>query len=238
MTNSIETSTGTVEFTVRRRNMKSIRLKVTSDAVVEVSAPLHVSDSAIRSFVRKNAGFVEEKLSAVQYHRASSYPQDYKDGDMFALLGSRALLSIEPASRNYAKLSGNVLTLKVTDPDDMRICKNTFKTWAKRYAKRVFEERLAAILPGFIRLAEKDIRISVRDMKTRWGSINVRRDTMSLSVHMLRCEVELIDHIIMHELCHYAHANHSRAFYAELARHSPDYKRLQKKLKDYGMVGF
>ena len=238
MKNSIETNAGEIEFSVKRRNMKSIRLKVTSEAVVEVSAPYHVSDSAILSFVRKNATFVEERLSAVHYHRASSYPQDYKDGDMFALLGSRALLSVERGARNFAKLSGNVLTLKVTDPDDMQICKKAFGTWMKRYAKKVFEERLAAIIPGFIRLAEKDIRISVRDMKTRWGSINVKRDTMSLSVHLLRCEVELVDHIIMHELCHYAHANHSRAFYAELARHSPDYKKLQKRLKDYGMVGF
>ena len=238
MINSIETNTGTVEFSVNRKKVKNMRLKVTSDAVVEVSAPLHVSDSAIRSFVQKNAGFVEEKLSAVQYHRASSYPQDYKDGDMFALLGSRAVLSVEHGARNSAKLSGNVLEMKVTDTQDGQLCQKTFEAWTRRYAKRVFEERLAVILPGFGRLAEKDVRISVRDMKTRWGSINVKRDTMSLSVHLLRCEVELVDHIIMHELCHYAHANHSRAFYAELARHSPDYKRLQKRLKDYGMVGF
>ena len=238
MKNSIETNAGEIEFSVKRKNMKSMRLKVTSDAVVEVSAPFHVSDTAIRKFVEKNSGFVEEKLLTVQYHRASSYPQDYKDGDMFALLGSRAMLSLEPASRNSAKLSGNVLTLKVTDPADMQICRNAFGTWMKRYAKKVFEDRLAEMLPGFGRLAEKDIRISVRDMKTRWGSINVKRDTMSLSVHLLRCEMELIDHIIMHELCHYVHANHSQAFYAELARHSPDYKRLQIRLKDYGMVGF
>ncbi len=238
MKNSIETNAGEIEFSVKRRNMKSMRLKVTGDAVVEVSAPFHVSDTAIRQFVQKNSGFVEEKLSTVQYHKALSYPQDYKDGDMFTLLGSRALLSIENAPRNYSKLSGNVLTLKVTDPEDMQICKNTFGAWMKRYAKKVFEERMAAILPGFGRLSEKAIRISVRDMKTRWGSINVKRDTMSLSVHLLRCEVEIIDHIIMHELCHYTHANHSRAFYAELARYSPDYKRLQKRLKDYGMVGF
>ena len=238
MKNSIETSSGKFEFTVKRKNMKSMRLRVTSDSKVEVSAPFHVSDSAIQKFVEYNADFVEQRLSATQYKRAASYPEQYDDGDMFTLFGSRTMLCVEKAARNSSKLSGGVLTIKVTDPDDMQICQSVFEAWAKRYAKKVFEERLDALLPGFGRLSSKDIRISVRDMKTRWGSINVGKDTMSLSVHLLRCDMELVDHIIIHELCHYAHANHSRAFYAELSRYSPDYRRLQKRLKEYGMVGF
>ena len=238
MKNSIVTSCGIVEFAVKRKNIKSIRLKVTGDSKVEVSAPFGVSDSVIQRFVQDHSGFVEERLSAVNYTRAASYPEEYKSGDMFTLLGRRAVLNVEQAQRNTAKLSGSVLTMKVTDPDDEDICQRAFESWTRRYAGKVFEERLRAILPQFNRLAGKDIRISVRDMKTRWGSIIIKKDTMSLSVHLLRCEIELIDHIIIHELCHYAHANHSGAFYAELAKYSPDYKRLQKRLKDYGMVGF
>lgn len=231
-------SIGKIDYIVKRKNIKSLRLKVTSDSVVEVSAPYYVRDKEIQKFVQDNSDFVMQKLSAIQYARAVSYPADYSNGDMFTLLGRRVMLSIHKAEKNSAKFSGNVLDMKVTDTKDRQLCQKAFEAWARRYAKKVFEERLRFILPKFTKLAKKDIRISVRDMKTRWGSINVKRDTMSLSVHLIRCDIKLVDHIIIHELCHYAHTNHSRAFYAELQKYSPNYKQLQKQLKEYGMVGF
>jgi len=234
----IRTKNGTAKVSVKRKKIKSIRLRVNSECAVEVSAPHYVRDSVIRSFVQDNVDFIDTKLNETEYRRACSYPPYYKDGDMFTLLGRRTMLNVEKSGRNSGKLNGSVLTLKVSDVQDLEAVKHAFAGFMKRYAKNVFEERLEVLLPQFEKLRSKDIRISVRDMKTRWGSINVKKDTMSLSVHLLRCEMELVDHIILHELCHYAHANHSRAFYAELSRYSPDYRKMQKRLKEYGMVGF
>lgn len=147
-------------------------------------------------------------------------------------------MRVQKYEKHGAKLSGGMLTLRVSDPSDTHMCKQSFIKWAKKQAKIVFSERLAQIIPYFENLAEYDVRISVRNMKTRWGSINVRKHTMSLSVHLLRCEVELIDHIIKHELCHYAYQNHSKAFYDELNIHSPNTNAMRKRLKEYGLVGY
>lgn len=238
MGNCIKTQSGIVKFNIVRKNIKSIRLRVTSESQIEVSAPYHVRESTIVRFVQDNSDFVAGRLAEMEYRRACSYPEDYKDGDMFSLLGIRTLLRVEKGGRNSADLIGSVLTIKTPNPADREACRQAFIAWAKRHAKKVFSERLAVLQPTFEKLRDKNIRISVRDMKTRWGSINIRKDTMSLSVHLLRCELELVDHIIIHELCHYKHADHSRAFYEELSKHSPGYKQLQKRLKEYGMVGF
>ena len=103
--------------------------------------------------------------------------------------------------------------------------------WMERHAKKAFSARAQAILPRFPHLIEYDIRISVRNMLTRWGSVNTKRHTISLTVHLLRCEEALIDYVIMHEFCHYTHANHSRAFYEELSKHCTNRKLFDKKTK-------
>ena len=234
----INTQSGPVPVEVKRKNIKSMRLRVTSEAKVEVSAPMCVRESVIKRFVQDNAGFVASKLSAMEYKRACSYPESYKDGDVFGLLGQRTLLKITKGTKTGAKLLDGALVLIVPDASHKEACRQAFINFIRRYAKKVFTERLLALLPKFENLCGKSISISVRDMKTRWGSINVKNDTMSLSIHLLRCESKLIDHIIIHELCHYSHANHSKEFYEELKKHNPDYKKLQKRLKEYGMVGF
>lgn len=116
--------------------------------------------------------------------------------------------------------------------------KAVFTRWAKKQALSVFSERARYLFPLFSDVIKKDIKISVRNMLTRWGSINIVRQTISLSVHLLRCEPELIDYIITHELCHLKYRNHSKAFYKELERFFPDRKVLDKKLNEYGLVDF
>ena len=111
-----------------------------------------------------------------------------------------------------------------------------FMRWARTEATRVFTQRLALLLPQFSRM--NAMRLCVRDMTTRWGSINVKRCSMSLSVHLLRCDIELIDYVITHELCHLAYPRHTPAFYTALEAHYPHRKQLDKRLKDYGLAGF
>ena len=82
------------------------------------------------------------------------------------------------------------------------------------------------------------MRLTVRAMTTRWGSINPRRRTMSLSVHLLRCDVALIDYVITHELCHLACPRHSAAFYAALEARCPGRAQYDAALEAYGLVGF
>lgn len=235
---SIKTADGVVGFTLIRKNVKNIRLRVMHEARVIVSASPHAKLSTIFKFVQDNSSFIAEQTAKIEYARLSSYPESYKDGDMFSYLGQRTLLCVEASQRNSAKLIGGVLTLRVSDMTDEKICKERFIKWTKKQAKIIFAERLSAILPLFYDIVDEELRISVRNMLTRWGSINVKKHTMSLSVHLLRCEVEVIDHIIKHELCHYAHQNHSKAFYDELKKHSLNMKAMRKRLKEYGLVGF
>ena len=76
-------------------------------------------------------------------------------------------------------------------------------------------------------------RITIRCQKTRWGSCS-SKGNLNFNCLLMLFPMEVIDSVVVHELCHRKHMNHSAAFYAEVERVFPDYRRCQKWLKENG----
>ena len=67
-------------------------------------------------------------------------------------------------------------------------------------------------------------------MRTRWGVCNTRTNTITLNSELLKKEIELIDYVIIHEMCHFFEQNHSKQFWNLVSMACPDYKEKRKKL--------
>lgn len=104
--------------------------------------------------------------------------------------------------------------------------------WQEREAKRYLTERVRA-LSNQIGLSVR--RLSFRRQRSRWGSCNHRGD-LSLNLSLIALAPELIDYVIIHELSHTKHMNHSRAFWREVERHCPSAKRLDGVLRKKGLT--
>ena len=233
-----DTAGGFFDYMLTRKRTKNMRIRVTGASKVVVCAPYHLPESRIRQFVADNSVKIQASLYKIDSRRRLYYPTEYRDGEDFWYLGGKTPIRVMAAKKASAVYCDGELILNVPETSGFGQRKTVFTRWAKRQAKAVFEERASGILPCFSGLLKQDIRISVKNMLSRWGSINTSRHTISLSVHLLRCEPELIDYIITHELCHLKCLNHSKAFYRELEKFFPDRKRLDKRLKEYGLVDF
>ena len=227
---------GGTAYTLTRKRMKNIRIRVTGEGRVAVSAPYHVPVSRIEAFLKAHGAFVAQRLRDVEEKRSAHYPPRYADGDTFSFMGMRFYLRVCNAQRSRAVLSEDTLSLYLPAGAGREEARALFARWVRKQAARVFSERLVLLLPEFS--GQPGIRLSVRDMITRWGSLNAKRRTMSLSVHLLRCETQLIDYVIAHELCHLTHSRHSAAFYAALEAKCPERRAMDEQLKTYGLVGF
>ncbi|MCI9586227.1 MAG: M48 family metallopeptidase, partial [Bacilli bacterium] len=103
--------------------------------------------------------------------------------------------------------------------------------WLKKQMKIVFEERLNYCYNLF----EEDIpfpKLKTRKMKTRWGVCNKRDLSVTLNSKLIRYDQFIIDYVIIHELSHLVHFDHSREFWDTVGKYMPDYKKAEKVLKE------
>ena len=76
-------------------------------------------------------------------------------------------------------------------------------------------------------------RITIRNQKTRWGSCSSKHN-LNFNCLLLRAPEEILDYVVVHELCHIRHMDHSKAFWNEVEKILPDYRDRRKWLKDHG----
>ena len=107
-----------------------------------------------------------------------------------------------------------------------------FETWYKKQARTVLTERVEFFARecGF---NVKKIRIS--SARTRWGSCSTK-GTLSFTWRLVMAPLEVIDYVVVHELCHLKELNHSKVFWSQVGVILPDYKLRRKWLKDNGAV--
>ena len=97
-------------------------------------------------------------------------------------------------------------------------------------AARVIPERVSHFAP-LVGVAPG--RITVRSQRTRWGSCSANGN-LSFNCLLMLCPPEVVDYVVVHELCHRRQMNHSPAFWAEVERILPDYRARKQWLKDNG----
>ncbi|NLL76797.1 MAG: M48 family metallopeptidase [Clostridiales bacterium] len=107
----------------------------------------------------------------------------------------------------------------------------------KRYkeaARELIPKRAAYYISAYPALFPHSYsRITVRDQKTRWGSCS-SKGTLSFNWRLMLAPPAVLDYVIVHELCHLTHMNHSRDFWECVGTILPDYKKHKKWLKEHG----
>lgn len=115
--------------------------------------------------------------------------------------------------------------------DDIFYFKNEkqFAKWYKEECLKVFADRLDYLLPRFTNLPKFTFKI--RKMTSRWGVNNVTKKIITLNTELLKKSIDLIDYVIIHELCHFYEGNHSNRFWYQVSLRYPNYKEARKRLR-------
>ncbi len=215
--------TDVVEYVlVRRRGRRGVGLKVDENGLT-VSAPASMPVARIEALVRESERWVLRKVAEWRTRRVPRVA--WRDGTALPYLGEDLVLRVNDGARSSARHEGaelRVVVREALEPEVRRVVVG----WYKRRAGEHLRGRLDELAS---RAGLAAPRFFLSSALSRWGSCNSRRE-IRLAWRLLKAPPALVDYVICHELAHLRHMNHSAAFWAEVERQCPDYKRLRAAL--------
>ena len=108
--------------------------------------------------------------------------------------------------------------------------KKVFLSWYKKEMETLFKERL----DFYYNIIEEKIpypKLKFRKMKTRWGVCNKRDNSVTLNTLLMNEKIECLDYVIVHELSHFIHFDHSKSFWLMVEKYCKDYKKIRKSMR-------
>ncbi len=215
-------------FSVRESGRaKRLSIKVYPRGRVEVVVPRRTRPREVQAFVSENQEWIERARASFA---ADHPPETFELPNRIHLPAIDSVTSVRYIRRSSARsvrysCSGGVLTLTGSTGDDTR-CVAAIRRWLAATAKREFAPRLEALST----LTESPYaRMHVRGQRSCWGSRS-SSGTISLNLCLLFLAPELLRYLLIHELCHGRHMNHSKRFWKRVARFEPEYRQRDRAL--------
>ncbi len=214
------------EYQVTRyARAKHLRLRVNSLGKILVTAPKHVSDSIVSEFVHDNLEWIASAISAQKDVRLSHPDLGLQMPTQVNLRSIDTCFQVSEINnkKNYYSEQANFLYI-YGENSEIRLA--GLRQWLKDKARLVLPEYLAQQAQE---MGLSYNKISVKNQKTRWGSCSSNKN-INLNQNLLFVNRELLDYLLIHELTHLDHPNHSAHFWRAVAMHDADYRTHDKQL--------
>lgn len=217
-------------FSVRQSHRaRRLSIKVYPRGRVEVVVPPRTRPATVQAFVRENAEWINNaRASFAEIHP----PEPFILPNVVELPAIDRRFRVRYERQSTAKTvryrsTGDVVVLSGRTGDD-KLCVAALKRWLASVAKSEFGSPLRRLSNETDNPYKK---MHVRGQKTCWGS-HSSSGTISINYCLLFLDPPVVRYLMIHELCHARHMNHSKRFWQRVRKFEPDYKRLDKALTD------
>jgi predicted metal-dependent hydrolase len=216
------------------RRARRLAVRVHRTGRVEVVVPPRTSRAMVTAFLSEHRDWIETRRQAALRHQPPetpfpperiALPGVYETWRVHLAGGTGRLRIREPQEREQP---GEELLVIGGDISTPQLLKEALRRWLLARARIVLGEHLADCAREF---GFSYRNLSIRRQRTRWGSCSVR-GTISLNCCILFQPPEVLRYLLIHELAHTRHMNHSRAYWECVARCCPDYRKLDRQLLD------
>lgn len=223
-----------ITFTLRyqpSRVVPRVAIHVEPDGSVQVDAPSAASMAEVLAAVKKRSRWICQHVNAAKARLAHVLPRDYVSGESLHYLGRRYRLKviIDPMASVEARMRGAFITVVVPKHDTTAI-RSALDSWYRKRARDVFAQRLQVIAEPLQWVHELPF-VRLQFMKRQWGSCSPS-GRITLNPWLVTAPREAVDYVLLHEMCHLKHHNHSPTFYSTLDRHMPNWRKIKERLDE------
>ena len=222
---------GSVNVQVIRKNIKNVHLKVFRTMDVVLSVPLLVPSDWIEDFLHKRIKWIDNQVTMYKLSDGNNTLNSIKSGTSVQVLGKDMRVLIIPSIDNSIEMNEKQIVFYTNKADDDEQIQKVFIKWWRDNASTVFQEETDRLFEKIFKKYEiSKPDISIRKMKTLWGSCTPTKSKITLNEYLLKANIRCIQYVILHELTHLLYPNHSKQFYDFLTIQMPDWQERKKQL--------
>lgn len=204
-----------MEIKIVKEQRKSLMLKILSEDAILVKAPLRSADSAIQKFIDSKRGWIDRHLKKMKM--LANFAKSF-DFDNLIYENAIPIMETKSLRLDYERLS---------ERTRLKTIKNQYFSMFS-----VLKERTLQLAEKFRFKVDKILPCS---STVKWGSYSSTGE-LKLNYKVIILPQNLVDYVIVHELCHIRHMNHKPQFWREVERFYPDYKKARNEMKLYSFV--
>lgn len=232
MLRTVNADGNAINYTLERKPVKNINLRIKADQSVFVSAPKDVAAKLVDAFVIERSAYILRAIKRFKdKKRFETLDNSFVDGESVKLFGRNLRLKIKTASQNAVESDESYVTLFVKDSKNVEIKKRLLDTWLR---KKCMEEVTAICKKVYPKVKKYGIEfpeIQMREMVSRWGSCSPKKGFVTFNTALVTMPVSCIEYVVTHEFTHFLYPNHSKKFYEQLATFMPDWEERKRRLE-------
>jgi predicted metal-dependent hydrolase len=224
---------GNFQYKIIFSRRRTISINIRPDLGIVVKAPYRTPVGSIQKLVAEKSDWIIKTLNKFNSLIRLDNRIGYSNGDSLLLFGRMHILKLVQSDKYSVRLGNNdTIEAGFKKDNNPLIIRTLLEDWFKFVARAKltvqFRETLAkykdyGLLPaGFV----------VRTMKTRWGSCS-SKGKIAISYDLIRLDDIYSEYVMIHELCHLKHHNHSASYYKLLSEVYPNWKKIRGELKKY-----
>ena len=203
-----------IEFNVQYGRGKKLSIHIDSFGFITLKVPKDTSNEMIVSTIESKGKWILEKIHEIGIAQETPKAREYHAEGKFLYLGKEYFLHelIDCSELNEEALERNLKKFYIAS------CRTIVEERIKIYQKQ---------------LKVKPKTIEIVESRVKWGSCSSDRN-LTFNYRLAMAPIEVIDYVVIHELCHLLHMNHDRSFWRRVGSIMPDYKEKEEYLERYG----
>ena len=216
-------------YEVHRKKVKNINLRIRPNMEIYISAPMNLHSDYIENFIRSKEKWIKQVLQKIEEARQNQLPSQYLSGEKHKYLGKEYELEVKQGNSNRVSIKEGKIILTVISNifENSDEKKKVMEKWYFENAQKVF---VNAIQKWLEILDESIEKLSIKPMKSRWGSCNYVKRYINLNTELIKRTQFEIEYVVLHELTHLKYPNHGKGFYRYIENYMPNYKMAEKML--------
>ena len=216
-------------YEVHRKKVKNINLRIRPNMEIYISAPMNLHSDYIENFIRSKEKWIKQVLQKIEEAKQNQLPSQYLSGEKHKYLGKEYELEVKQGNSNRVSIKEGKIILTVISNifENSDEKKKVMEKWYFENAQKVFVNAMQKWLEILDESIEK---LSIKPMKSRWGSCNYVKRYINLNTELIKRTQFEIEYVVLHELTHLKYPNHGKGFYRYIENYMPNYKMAEKML--------